>query len=662
MDRLLEACLRLFKGVPIEKKIKRLSKYWLEKTIGFGFILSPYVIASYKDCGKIVNLARKIIGISAEEANKSFHKSWQKVKNANLEDLVVEQLAHYLTTYGKEHPIEYIVEKSKQWGIDNLGAKIIGLRDFESSKTQEADYVYIPKEALEIPEFEGVNLTIIHGYTKKELKEKLLNLLETRIALNEDSIKDVIEVAIFVEVSNEEIEKIKNKEVRVILYDYLNLIPKEPIEFLRYIVYKITDKTLLIKSKEVIEKIKEYSKKDLIKLFEKYNREVGYKKLAEVFYRFKPIFLALRTNVRMKQIINKIRRLAKKYHKPMPEDYLNVVTAKIKHNELNVDRLKEELEKVNIFRKIRLAYALKFRTKGDVDSILYKIRNGKGYATSFKFDNKIRAKRILNVVLDSIANDVKKNIKNKKIYIPDYISYSLPATEKQFSGYFPCGSYISVPESMIVGIYWNNLGNRRIDLDLSIIDKEGSKIGWDASFRDDGGKILFSGDMTNAKDGASELLYVKRQGKQSLVVFVNFYNNQEVEDNEGVPFKIIVAKERATDFNLNYMVNPNNIVTVVETKIKKKTPQKVLGLLVTAFNESRFYFVETYLGRFITSSGSKFVENTRRYLLNFYENSIKLKDILIKAGGEIVDKKERADIDLSVENLQKDTILNLIKQ
>jgi len=662
MDRLLEACLRLFKGVPIEKKVKRQSKYWLEKTIGFGFVLSPYVIANYKDCEKIVNLARKFIGISAEEVNKSFHKSWQKVKNANLEDLVVEQLTHYLTTYGKENPVEYIEEKSIQWGVDNLGAKIIGLRDFESNKIQDADYIYIPKEALEIPEFEGLNLAIIHGYTKKELKEKLLDLLETGIALNEDSIRDVIEVAIFVEVNGEDIEKIKNKEVRVALYDYLNLIPKEPVEFLRYIIYKVTDKTLLIKSKEVIEQIKENSKESLIKLFRRYDREAGYKRLAEIFYRFKPIFLALRTNTKMKQIINKIRRLAKKYHKPMLEDYLNIVTAKIKHNELNVERLKEELEKVNIFRKIRLAYALKFRTKEDVDSILYRIRNGKGYATSFKFDNKIQARRILNIVLDSIANDIKRNVKNKKIYIPDYISYSLPATEKQFSGYFPCGSYISIPESMIVGIYWNNLGNKRVDLDLSTIDEEGSKIGWDASFRKDGAKILFSGDVTNAKDGASELLYVKRQGKQSLIVFVNFYNSYEFEDNKEVPFKIIVAKERVVDFKQNYMVNPNNIVAVAETKIKKKTSQKVLGLLVTTFNENRFYFVETYLGRSITSWASEFVENTRKYLFNFYENSIKLKDILIRAGAKIVNKKERADIDLSVENLQKDTILSLIKQ
>ncbi len=89
-----------------------------------------------------------------------------------------------------------------------------------------------------------------------------------------------------------------------------------------------------------------------------------------------------------------------------------------------------------MWRKIRLAYALKFRTK-DVDSILYRIRNGKAYAMDFFFGDKERAKTILAIVLDSIVEDIVKNVKGKKIYIPDYINYSLPATE--FPGRRDCG-------------------------------------------------------------------------------------------------------------------------------------------------------------------------------------------------------------------------------
>jgi hypothetical protein len=85
-----------------------------------------------------------------------------------------------------------------------------------------------------------------------------------------------------------------------------------------------------------------------------------------------------------------------------------------------------------------------------------------------------------------------------------------------------------------------------------------------------------------------------------------------------------------------------------------------LGLLVTTKDESRFYFAETSIGMSITSSVSEWAENSRKYLLSFYQNSIELKDILLKAGAELVDDKAESDIDLSPESLEKDTILNLL--
>jgi len=461
-------------------------------------------------------------------------------------------------------------------------------------------------------------------------------------------------VALFVDIDEKDIEVIKNKEVRVILYDHLNMIPENPVEFLRFCVYIATDKTLLIKSKELISEIKEKKNIKIVRLFKKYGGKYEFERLAWIFYRFKPIFLAFRTNQELKSIINRIRKLAVDYHRPMPEDYLNEITAKIKKGEIiDIDKLDIELARVNIFRKIRLAYALKFRTK-DVDSILYRIRNGKAYATDFIFGGKQRAKIILNVVLNSITIDIGKNVEGKKIYIPDYTNYSLPATEKQFTGNFPSGTYISIPNDMIVGIYWENVKPYTVDLDLSLISPAG-KFGWDSMYRDEEGSILFSGDITNAPDGATELFYIQRQLKDSFILFLNYYNyNSEIK----VPYKIIVAKEKAKDFGENYMVNPNNIVSVVQSEISQK--QKILGLLITTINESRFYFAETSIGMSITSSNSKFAENSRKYFLNFYQNSIELKDILLKAGAELVNNKDKRDIDLSPESLEKDSILNLL--
>lgn len=630
----MKSTIRLFRAVPIKEKGKKSpTEKLLKETIKRGFIFSPEVIYNYfsnsANYGDLIRLIENEIGLTPEKLNASFHKSWGKVRDASIEQLVIEQLIHYFTTYGFE-----------KFGIYNK------------------DTVYIPKEKLEIPEInEDIKLTVIRGYTKEELKEKLLNLLQSGIALSEDTLKDVMNVALFVELNERETESIKNKEVKIMLYDYLNLIPENPVEFLRYVLYKTINKTLLIKNEGAIEEIKKNitNQFSVIGLFAKYEDKYGYERLAEIFYRFKPLFLAFRANESLKPIINKIRRLAKTYHKPLKEDYLNGITSKIKREEkISEKELEKELNRVNIFRKIRLAYALKFRTK-EISSILYKIRNGKGYVTGFDFIQHDVAKRILDIVLNSIVKDISKNVKGKKIYIPEYIKYALPATEKQFTGNYPSGTCISVPADMIVGIHWENTGGR-IDLDLSLISSDSGKIGWDSGYRTEDRNILFSGDMTDAPKpkGATELMYIKKQQTGSFILLVNYYNF--VEDVE-VPFKIIVAKERASDFGMNYMVNPNNIISIVKSKIGQK--QKILGLLVTTANECKFYFTETNLGMTITSSDEAFIKHARDYLSAFYKNTIDFNDILERGGAEIVNSKEGADIDLS--ELEKDNILNLLK-
>jgi len=363
MKSTIESTIKLFRAVPIKYKKKKTNKELMEKTIKEGFIFSPEVIFNYPDHDSLIKLVEKLVGITAEQLNNSFHKSWTKVKEADMEQLVVEQIAHYLTTYGKEQPEEYIEEKGEQWGVDNLGGKIIGLKDFKSDKIG-SNYVYIPKEKLEIPELDidGIKLVVIKGYTKKELKVKLLDLLSSGIALGEDTISDVMDVATFVDINEKDINVIKNKEVKVALYDYLNLVPENPVEFLRFIIFKATEQTLIIKSSVLIDKIKENKKQNIVKLFKDYENKYELNRLAEIFYRFKPLWLSFRSNKKLRPTINRIRRLATRRHKPMPVDYLNDVTSKIKRNErINKDELKKELEKVNVFRKIRLCYALSYR-------------------------------------------------------------------------------------------------------------------------------------------------------------------------------------------------------------------------------------------------------------------------------------------------------------
>lgn len=631
----MESTIRLFKALPISNKRKeKLSKTVLEKTIPLGFIFSPEVASNYDINDKLIDTVSEEIGLTKERMNNSFHKSWKKIKEASIEQLVFEQIAHYMTTYGFE-----------EFGIHN------------------DETVYIPMEKLEIPELkEGqIKLTVINGYTNEELKKKLLILLQSGIALKEETIEDIVDVARVVGMSGKEIGLISNKEVKVRLYDELNQIPENPSEFLRYMIFKTTETSLLIKSNSLIAQIKEKAGGKSTSLFIRYKNSYGLEKLSEIFYRFKPLFLAFKSHSSNATIINKIRKLAKRNHKPMKEDYLDTVTKRLKgstfeNGVLNKKKLTDELASANIFRKIRLAYALKFRTK-DSDSIVYRIRNGKAFPSDFNFTNKKGAKETLSVVLDSIVSDIKKNVQGKKIYIPENIHYTLPATEKMFTGDLPSGSYVSMKENLICGVHWGQETGSRVDLDLSAISMNG-KIGWDSSYRSMESDVLFSGDMTSAPKthGATELYYFKKQPRSPYLMIVNYYNFSE---GDSCDFKILAASEEASGWKGNYMVNPNNIVCLAKTKIDKR--QKILGLVVPQTNGIRFYFAEAYMGAGSSSSCSEKTTQTRDYLYNFYTNSIELKDILEKAGAKLVRDVEKADINLSPESLQKDSIINLLK-
>lgn len=634
--------MRLFKSVLVEGKDfvdPGFHSKIHEKTIEYGFIFSPEVLNGYDTSAlqRLIVDAKQEFGLSGAQVNKAFHKSWDKVRNTPMEQLVAEQIIHYITTYGFE---------------------LLGVYD-------EAK-IFIPNEVLCVPELdeERLSLIVIRGLTQSELKSKLLNFLGSGIALSSDTIDDVIEVADLVCINQNDIDQIKNKEVLTRLYDKFGLVPKNPTEFLRYVVFKLTDQTLLVKSKEVIRLLKYYGphKNSAIDLFNKYEANVGLERLAEIFFRFKPIFLALRLDPHMKRMVNKIRRLADKHHKPMSEDYLNTVTAKIKNNTLDLQLLQEKLSKVNIFRKVRLAQALSFRLNPEVDSILYKIRNGKGYAQEFTFDY-AGTEEALHVVFDSMANDLS-HLDGVKVYVPDNIVYVMPATEKQFTGMFPSGTYVTTDKNLICGIYWEDDPKYRIDLDLSLRSLE-LKIGWDARYR--AGGVLFSGDITAAPYGAAECHYIPQNMNEAYLSACNFFN---ARPGRVAPFKIFAAfddgskniKGSFQNFSEtagDYLVDPNNIAIVTSSKMLAAPKQKFIGLVTSKNNECRFYFSEVNMGNTMSLRGSKYVLQARKYLVDYHESMIKLEDVFTAAGA-IFTIEDECDINLSPELLEKDTFINLL--
>lgn len=596
----------------------------LEKTIKHGFILSPEVAAIADDA--LIKEISQVIGISGEKANSAFHKSWKIIQDTPQEELVLQQIVHYITTYG-----------------------------FEALGIYSEDAVYIPNEKLDIPEItDDIRLVVVKGLVKEQIFNEILKLDNSGIALGEDTLKAILAIVEYNEYPCF-VQDVKNRELRSLLYDYYDVVPSEPVEFLRFVVSRITGESLLIKNKDLIDKIKQADSRLCRRTLDKALKQAP-ANLAQIFFRFKPIFLALKTVSRNKTFFNQLRKKAESQHVPMPEDYLNSVTAKLKSGKrVYLKKLEEELDKVNIFRKIRLANALSFRLQGS-NSIVYRVRNGKGFASNFSFSEQDKTTRVLNLVTESIAKSL--DVKGQVFYIPEFVNYALPATEKQFTGNFPTGTYITVPEDMIVGIHWFNVNRQRIDLDLATISASG-KTGWDSYYTSDDYRILFSGDVTSAPKpkGASELFYIKKGITEDSIMTVNYYNFCK---DIPVETTILVAHAKPKDFKSNYMVDPNKILA--STKINIDRQQNILGLIKTVDSENRFYFANANIGKSITSGRGTLVNQAREYFVNMTYSSLDLRNVLETAKAKVVtEKPEEGDfIDLSPEAIDKTTIINLL--
>lgn len=644
------ATLRLFKALPIPGKVSALgSTQWREanlRTIPKGFVFAPEVLANYPNTNALVAQVDELYGADPEALNKSFHKSFAKVRDTSMRRLVIEQITHYLTTYGAES---------------------LGIYD--------ADRVYIPAERLDVPniDVDTFPLVVIRGLTTDELKIALLGLLSSGVALSEQSVQDCLEVATLVTLNDAEIEAVKNREVKVGLYDLYGKVPANPVEFLRYVVYRTTGDTLLIKNDKAIAALKAgVATHNVGLLFNRYATEHGLDRLAEIFLRFKPLFLAMRADKTLRPTINKIRRAAEHNHKPLAPDYLNNVTALIRQSgdfdgKIGVEfsRLRDELENpnVNIFRKIRLAQALRVRTDPGLDSIVYKVRNGKSYATDFPRLSRTQindATAIYNVVLMEIAKSMP-SIAGRRVYIPDGVVYGLPSTEKQFIGNFPAGTYVQAHpnEPLVAGVYWEDQDGYRVDLDLSIANT-GGKIGWDGAYRAGtrGAQVLFSGDNTSAPNGASEVYWFDAALDGSWLMSLNYFN---FNPNKPVPYKIVVGTANAKDITSNFVFDPNRLLASAPAVIDEK--QQNIGLIVAdADGPHRFYLGQANVGGGISARHGINAERARKFMQVSMQSAPTLNDVLYYSGATLVDSADQADegFDLSPAAIDRTTILSLL--
>lgn len=511
-----------------------------------------------------------------KKLSKTLFKDWDTIRNTPGFVLDVAQFISYLKTFtGSDFGIKIGYDGKIIYGDD----KVSEYMSYANTFTETISY--------------------------EEYYNMLLDLASSNTGLSSDDVKVCIEL-----LNVDDIDKVANREIKLGMYVKYNTVPKDPEEFIKYVIYKATDETLVVKNDALYESLKA-SEISYWVLFELYTKTIGNDKkaltnLAKIYYRYKKVFAVIKNsdyNVTLSKMINKISKLAKKYHEPIVEPwYMNVLD--------NLDAVTQEsLEALDSDRLGKLAYILGYEyriimdtyiTKVDNQSsanitpketlnipYLYQIRNGKSWVK-----NKHLTAKYNDIVdyLNQISNKfaILKTVLNNRIHMDSLtvddnspINYALPTTGKQFTGNIPHGSYINLPgQDLIFGIHWENYNGKRVDLDLSFTNNTG-KIGWDSDRARRG--QMFSGDVTQSENSATELLYLENVNEQWWSLNVNFFNREEFDTktSKDYEFTFFIASPKDPYKNVkNQMVKPDEIIYQTNITFEDITRELSLGNIV----------------------------------------------------------------------------------
>lgn len=581
-------------------------------------------------------------GVDGEQWNKTFNVNWENIAEAPDYELIARQIMHYISV------------------------TFVDMGFLNNSE------IYIPTKTLEVPELtRDFKITIIHGVSRQEIQEHIKNLIFSGIALSQETIQDLVELRDYF---NFPIEDIPNKELRVIMYQQLGYIPRNVDEFLRYIIYIATGSALKVQNDYIFKELK-YCR-EAQELLLKYPYNLKY--LAEGFYRNKRLFLSMKTS-KTANIINRIRKLAKKYHSSFEQPATASILSNY-HSLIEKDTLRFNLDKLTVFKELQLLNGIMTHYLAKpLDYTIDKIRNGKIHIreiTTTRADyDKLR--NISNYIRNHLFNRLTPSLYGKTVYIPENINYKVPSTEKNFIGNFPVGTSIILPckDDIVFGIYWEN-NDYRVDLDLSLMNDK-QQFSWNTDWRLKN-DILFSGDVTDASKGATELFRVSNNLKEfNFIINVTGY-----QYTGSVPFKFVVAKGSKKSFNKNYMIDPNDIIAQFDFRLTPDARTFNIGRLCKNADGLTITFNNYNFGKDRSIYYNKEIEIITDFSNRAAKCQLNLKELLIKSGAKVVNapsvivtkriKDEYGfetavrmqvpvDYNLSLENITKDTLISLLK-
>jgi hypothetical protein len=581
----------------------------------FGAALASKTLLAFKDVNELAMKVGYVVTPTActdatvqflkeqkIDVNSTFYKNWSDITSKSRFEIWQDQILNYIGVYGG------------------------------------GNYHYVPNDGSDAPDF--TNFKVIDTITQAEVDAKCQSMLYSGIALSQETINDILLV-----IAEFDIDLIKNKEAMCILSKLTGKLSTNNDEFIRYLVYLATSKTLLIKDRLTIECIKN-AKIDVSKQITAF----GVAKLAASFNRYKNLLLAFKSNKQNVGVINQLSRLSKTNHVPFVGGYFENILADAKL----LPQLAERLVNCSNFKKITLLQTINIRKK-ECDMSFYGVRNGKLWASDKTHKHNLT---YYSVVYDMVYDSLIKSLSEKRtidgiettICLDKNAKLTLPTSEKSFMGNYPLGTAFNIgDEDAIVGIHWRGADGAQ-DLDLSLLPIDGGKLGWNSDFVSKNSDAVFSGDMTRANPEATELFYSKG-GLIKGLFKVNLFN--------GAPkskFKIFLAKEKIDGTVRGFMVNPNNILFTIDAVMDAE--EQMFGVI----GNGKFILAQFKTGNKIVS-GDSITNKYTEFALNTLDCYLDLEKVFTDAGYTFVEKNEKVTdekVIVDLNNLDKATLISLV--
>lgn len=581
--------------------------------------------------------------------NATFYKTWMEITSKTRLELLFDQLLHYATTYGTN------------FALGN-------------------GYVPNDSDYSDVPEFK--KFKVILPITVDELATKCLDVLQSGIALKEETMKVLADfVCDNMEKDSIDADSISNREALVYICDKIGIYPKNPMNLFRYIIYYTTGQTMIVNNRNMFNMIALSSNPfDLTSLDDE--TLVG---LSSIFLRYKELFCAFKhcnerpesantvaSNVsksiceklkaEMKtnsSVVNKLRKLAVKHHKPMKVGFWQNVFTEMH----SVDELRKNAASLTNYKKVALMQTCLERSN-PLENQFYLVRNQKtwireGYKPSTDASYLMTVYMVLHeslvesmkknsvvVTTDSEGNEVSTPVTVKVV---SGVMVPLPTSEKSFIGNYPFGTSYKLSNHNYLGCYWRNEWGTH-DYDLSLLDYNGSKIGWNSSYYNDDKSVVFSGDMTYADPEATEILYMKDGCPKGVIAVSQFSGNPKSK------FRLFFGQQDISNFRKNYMVDPNSIKLNVE--IEHENQREVVCGVV---NEESIVLMAVNCGGGRVSYGNKYSTMMIDSIMHKSKCFVDSVDILKEAGFNVVDETYTGSVDVDFADLNKDSLIALMK-